>query len=413
MFWVFVFTAKVSTFLAVKVVGQEYYLWIAFAMLLATLNFGLAKSRLFIRSFYLLLVVILFLFCVLNFFFVEVPLLQYAQGSFFSFLFVANFILFSNLQFRKEDFFFIAKIVVVTITTIGIASYLERIFVPGDYKSYFLRGVSTVTKDSAFAAGLLNINIVLCLSLYLVERRRIYIYTILFSIVTIALFLFVKALVAALVICFVFVRIYFNSRVLKTMLYLTASLFFAMLILLGKPLYKEIEEKAALYFGEGYKNVPRNALYLASFEIARDYFPFGSGQGTYGSWPVGKTYSQIYYDYHLDEVQGLSKEDALGLTKSQFIFDTHWSSVIGEMGFLAGLVDLWLWFLPAIISVRYLRTQENEIRAMAFAVIMMTMSVFVESIAAPFPNQLQFIMLYAGLGAIGFRLITHAAKKEA
>lgn len=406
MFLTFVFAAKTSIFLGLRVVGLEYYLWIAFFILLSVLNFGFANSPIHIRSSYFILASVLLVFCVLNFFAVQVSGLQYLQGAFFSFLFVANFILFSNLQFRKDDFFFLARIVVFTITLIGILSYLERIFIVGEYKSYFLRGVSTVTKDSSFTAGLLNINIVLCLALYLVARRRIYVYIILFSIITIALFLFIKAFLSALIICFVFVRIYFNSWSLKTVLYGLAVLFFSVLIFIGKPLYNEIEKKAAFYFGEGYTKAPRNALYISSFKIARDYFPFGCGQGTFGSWPVGKTYSRIYYDYHLDKVQGLSREDALGLTNSQFVFDTHWSSVIGEMGFIAGLVDLWLWLLPAIICIRYLKRGNNEIRAIAFAVIMMTISIFIESVAAPFPNQLQFIMLYAGLGAIGFRLVT-------
>lgn len=406
MFLTFVFAAKLSMAFGGKIIGLEYYIWLGFAAILVILNFVVAPSRILVKRSYFVLVCVVLLFCILNFFFVDVPRLRYAQGTFFSFLFVANFILFSNLQFRREHFFLIAKIAVLTITMIGAFAYAERIFVEGEYQSYFLRGVSTLAKDSSFAAALLNINIILSLALYLVKRSRIYIYIIFFSIITIALLLFIKALVSSLIICFIFVRVYFNSRVLKLFLYSAAILFFSLLIVLGKPLYEEIAYKSSLYFGKGYENIPRNALYLASLKIAYDYFPFGSGQGTFGSLPVGKEYSQIYYDYKLHLIQGLSREDALGLTKSQFVFDTHWSSIIGEMGFIAGSLHMLLWFLPALLSLQYLRKGNPETRAMAFVIVMMTISIFIESIAAPLPGQLQFIMLYAGLGAMGFRFIT-------
>ncbi|MBK7649500.1 MAG: hypothetical protein IPJ20_00475 [Flammeovirgaceae bacterium] len=121
---------------------------------------------------------------------------------------------------------------------------------------------------------------------------------------------------------------------------------------------------------------------------------------------MGKEYSQIYYDYNLDKVQGLSRDDALRRTDSQFIFDTHWSSIIGEMGFVATMLYLWLWFYPSIRAMRYMKRGTTHSQAIAFTVCMMTISVFIESIAAPLPGQLLFIMLYAGLGPsdIGFGL---------
>jgi hypothetical protein len=412
MFLIFAFLSKLLSTFDIGVVGIDYYLWIVFAMLLVILNVGFKPSKMIVKNNYLILLITLLLFCLLNFFFVDVPWIRYAQGAFFSFLFAANFVLFYNLRLTRDDFIFLVKSIISIITCIALFTYVERIFLPGEYKSYFLRGVSTFVKDSSFVSALLNINIILCLAMFLISKGRRYIYIVVFSIITIALLLFIKALFVAIIISFVFVRVYYNSLVTKIFLYITAVSFFLAMIFLGKPLYNEIEYKVNMYFGKGYEKIPRNALYLASFRIASDYFPFGSGQGTFGSLPVGKEYSQIYYDYNLDKVQGLSRDDALRRTDSQFIFDTHWSSIIGEMGFVATMLYLWLWFYPSIRAMRYMKRGTTHSQAIAFTVCMMTISVFIESIAAPLPGQLLFIMLYAGLGAIGYRLLIEEQSME-
>ncbi|MBL7874121.1 MAG: O-antigen ligase family protein [Cyclobacteriaceae bacterium] len=347
----------------------------------------------------------LILFCLVNYFFVNVSISSYAQGMFFSFLFAFNFILFYNLGLSKSDFFLLSDVIIFIITLIAILSYFERIFFSGEYQSYFLRGVITLVKDPAFAAALFNINIILSLSIYLVNKQRKYLYIVIFSIITISLLLFLKALIAAIIICLVFITIYYNSQVTKLFLYVLAVFFFLMLMITGKPLVEEIKYKAELYFGQGSERTPRNALYIAGFKMARDHFPFGSGQGTFGSYPVGKEYSKVYYDYNLDKVHGLGPEDAQGKTDSNFIFDTYWSSILGEMGFIGGFTYLFLWILPANKSRRFLKSHDLETRAIAFFVFMTIVSVFIESIASPIPGQLQFIVIYSGLGAIGYRIL--------
>ncbi len=405
MFLTFTFSARLMSFAGVKISGFEYFAWIFFSIVLLVVNFNSSFFKFRISSLYLLLLFFLILYCLVNYFFVNVSISSYAQGMFFSFLFAFNFILFYNLGLSKSDFFLLAEVIICIITLIAILAYFERIFFPGEFQSYFLRGVITLVKDPAFAAALFNINIILSLSIYLVNKQRKYIYIVIFSVITISLLLFLKALIAAIIICFVFITIYYNSQVTKLFLYALAVFFFLMLMIMGKPLVEEIKYKAELYFGQGSERTPRNALYIAGFKMARDHFPFGSGQGSFGSYPVGKEYSKVYYDYNLDKVHGLGPEDAQGKTDSNFIFDTYWSSVLGEMGFIAGFNYLFLWLLPAIKSRRFLKSQDLEIRAIAFFVFMTIVSVFIESIASPIPGQLQFIVIYSGLGAIGYRIL--------
>lgn len=405
MFLAFAFISKLAALVGIRIAGLEYLIWFFFALFILTINIGLTSQRFILKSTYLILLSILLTICVVNYFFVDVPVIRYLQGTFFSFLFAFNFILFYNLKFEKEDFFFIAKCLIAIITTIAVSAYIERIFVEDEYPSFFLRGVSTIAKDPGFATTLFNINIIFCFALFLVERKKKYIYLICFSFITIALMLFIKAFVVSLIICFIFIRSFLKKNILKYYFYGIAILFFLLIVVAGKPLIKDITYKYSLYFGPGSERIPRNALYIASFEIARDYFPLGSGQGTFGSYPVGKGYSQIYYDYGLDKVHGLSYENALGLSGTQFVFDAYWSSIIGEMGFIAAFFYLWLWFFPALKSYRYLSAPDAESKAISFFVTMTIVAIFIESIAAPMPGQLQFIVIYAGLGAVGVRML--------
>lgn len=411
MFAVFVFISKLTDLTGIKIVGLDYLLWMAMAGVLLTLNLGLARHPFLLNRTHILLFLILLIFCICNFFTVKVGLVRYLQGTFFSFLFAATFIVFYNIRIEKKDLYKIIDSVILVITFAGVAAYLERIFIDGQYESFFLRGVKTLAKDAAFLSTLLNISVILCFTMYVIKRKAVYLYLGMFSIATVALMLFLKALIASGIICLVFIALFFYSSIVRYILY--ASIFTGVIALLafGGPLTDEIEKRYNLYFGPGSEKIPRNALYIAGFKIARDHFPFGSGQGTFGSYPVGKEYSSVYYRYGLNNVHGLSRREALGFGKenTRFVFDTYWSSILGEMGFIATFFFVWLWFFPALRVYRYIKSSNKEVKALAFFTIMILVSIFIESIALALPGQVQFIILYAGLGAIVLRMILKEA----
>jgi hypothetical protein len=338
--------------------------------------------------------------------------LIYVQGTFFSFLFAFNFLLFYNLGIQSDDFYFILGGLVRIITMLAMMAYFERFFLPGYYLPYVLRGVFTVLKDPAFLATLLNINILASFMLFMRERKSGYLLIVAFSIVTISLMLFLKALIIVVFICLVFINFYFRSRLNRILLYTFFALSFVIFVFSGETLVKEIVSKFETYFGGGASTAPRNVLYQTAYKIGKDYFPFGSGQGTFGSYPVGKNYSQIYYDYDISGVHGLGKDDALGKTDSQFIFDTYWSSIIGEMGFIAAFFFLWLWLYPAIRAYKLLKDPDPDVRGMAFFLVMSTVVIFIESIASPAAGQLLFILIYAGLGGMTARYLDSVRRKE-
>lgn len=70
----------------------------------------------------------------------------------------------------------------------------------------------------------------------------------------------------------------------------------------------------------------RGQLYKNAFLIAKDYFPFGTGFGTYGTEYSRARYSEIYRLYNMDGIYGLSPRTPY------FICDTMWPAVLGEAG---------------------------------------------------------------------------------
>lgn len=72
----------------------------------------------------------------------------------------------------------------------------------------------------------------------------------------------------------------------------------------------------------------RGEITRASFEVARDYFPLGTGFATFGSNVTSESayYSPLYFVYGLSNVYGLSPRNP------SFLSDTFWPTVIGQFG---------------------------------------------------------------------------------
>lgn len=98
------------------------------------------------------------------------------------------------------------------------------------------------------------------------------------------------------------------------------------------------------FFSDGFA---RAEMLRTSFKIAHDYFPLGTGFGTFGSWASGISYSPVYYLYSLNNVWGLTPYDYLGIA------DTFWPTVLGQFGYV-GI------FLYLIIIIKIFSNIQNE-----------------------------------------------------
>jgi hypothetical protein len=90
-------------------------------------------------------------------------------------------------------------------------------------------------------------------------------------------------------------------------------------------------------YGGDADSTARNALYSTSVAIAIDHFPLGTGLASFASYASQVYYSDVYRDYGLTTVWGLSPE------YNAFITDTFWPMVLGEGGVVA--------FVPYLVFV--------------------------------------------------------------
>lgn len=80
----------------------------------------------------------------------------------------------------------------------------------------------------------------------------------------------------------------------------------------------------------------RPATYSTGLQIVKDYFPFGSGMGSFGTAAAAKVYSPLYYKYNLDDVWGLNPENPM------FLADCYYPT-LAEFGVFGILFFFLFW----------------------------------------------------------------------
>ena len=117
-------------------------------------------------------------------------------------------------------------------------------------------------------------------------------------------------------------------------------------------------DQIAYYFIELEGESARWALTSTSFQIMQDYFPIGTGFGTYASSAAIEHYSPVYYKYGLNMVWGLSEDYNL------FASDTFWPIIIGQTGALG--LTCFVGVL-VLLFVRLKKIRVQNVRAYAAA----------------------------------------------
>lgn len=95
------------------------------------------------------------------------------------------------------------------------------------------------------------------------------------------------------------------------------------------------------YYVEGFQSdaaeMARPLTYKTGMEIMfKDYIPFGSGLGSFGTAAAAKEYSPLYYDYQLNNVGGLTPENPM------FLADAFYPT-LAEFGIVGLFFFLWFW----------------------------------------------------------------------
>jgi O-antigen ligase len=151
---------------------------------------------------------------------------------------------------------------------------------------------------------------------------------------------------------------------------------------IGLPQFRE-------YFVSGVKAVEGKAPRLLFFEngvqLFKDYFPFGTGFGTFGSSSAASYYSQLYYEMGFDAITGMQPEN------TKYLNDTFWPMIFGQLGF-AGTVPFVLLFLGVLFRI-YNRAKDSGNLYVRLAAFLFVVNAMVSSIQSNYPGNNSMVMM--------------------
>lgn len=95
------------------------------------------------------------------------------------------------------------------------------------------------------------------------------------------------------------------------------------------------------YYVEGFQEDAQAMVRPATYETGmtimfKDYIPFGSGLGSFGTAAAAKEYSPLYYKYNLNEIWGLNPSNPM------FLADAFYPT-LAEYGIVGLFFFLWFW----------------------------------------------------------------------
>lgn len=179
---------------------------------------------------------------------------------------------------------------------------------------------------------------------YMIFQEKMKSITIMIMCIIIALSLRTKAFGVAMIIIVMNLLMNYNSKKLRVFCYICAIIGIYMLAI----------DQIQLYYGGEIKDSARLRLNETSMQIAKDYFPLGTGFGTFASTFSVRPYSKVYYLYRLNNVYGLSPGEAT------FVSDTFWPMIIGQFGWL-GTIGYVTALLAVFKMINHIQKQDKYI----------------------------------------------------
>ncbi|MBQ8052744.1 MAG: hypothetical protein IJ198_02905 [Lachnospiraceae bacterium] len=132
-------------------------------------------------------------------------------------------------------------------------------------------------------------------------------------------------------------------------------------------------------------HAPRLLFLEGGIQLFKEYFPFGTGFGTFGSGSAAKYYSQLYYDMGFDAVEGMSPEDPKCLN------DTFWPMILAQLGLFGTIAYVLLLF--GILLGLNKRARKSGNYYIRLATLFYAVNVLVSSIQSNYPGNNSMCML--------------------
>lgn len=375
---------------------------------LFTLNWLASGGRLAAGRGYRNGILLLGVYLLATYLLVPVAAVNFALGTIFSFLFVALFLLGYSTRPSRRVVIKIFKGVLVFFALMSIGPVMQ-----GLAAGVSLRQVPGFFRELGAFGAAMNVGVTLCLSLYVMTRRAIYLHIAGFFTFGVCLTILKKSIVENLVIWVLFLAVHATLRLRLKLIALGAMTGGVGFFLVGSELMENLTLNVNYLLDVGLQEHVRIGMFIASFRIASDYFPLGSGMGTFGSLAsVFGGYSQLYVEYGVSAMETNSPEAiAAGVST---LFDTFWPHILGELGVLGTLIFLYLWFYPAKASLSVMRScQDPVVKGFCFYVTAVIVMMTAEGFTLFTPEIPSFIILHSGIGGMAFYHIVHYRRSNA
>lgn len=274
-----------------------------------------------------------------------------------------------------------------------------------------LRWIPGMFRELGAFGSSMNIGVIISLSLYIISGKKIYIYLAVFLSFGVFLTILKKSILSNLVVWIVF-AFYQVSVATRRRMFLYGVLFlFMSFTLVGDEFAHDLKVNIDYYKRTGPSSHVRVGMYLAGFNIASDYFPFGSGMGTFGSLAsIIGGYSNLHIEYGVSKIGANEPQDVA--KGHHTLLDTYWPHIIAELGYIGTLIFLMIWFFPLFATFFVvIKSSIPLIRGLGFYVILMILIMTNEGITLYTPEIPSFVLLHSGITGLcyyhihNFRLV--------
>lgn len=376
-------------------------------------NFVVYGQKLTLTSSYKNVLIWLSLFLIIAYLFTPATLYNYLLGIFFTFLFVVLFVLGANIKTRNKAILTIFNSLLIFLLLMSIFPILQ-VIVNGTSLRY---NFGYFRELGAFG-GAMNIGTIIGISLFLITLKKKYLYIAVFFSFGVIMTILKKTIISNIIVWLAFYIFHANSRFRLKILFYSVIIIVLLNFALGKEFIANFNENANYLENVGAEGHVRLGMYLASNNIAKDYFPFGSGMGTFGSLAsIIGGYSKIYFEYGVSEIGANSPQDLEA--GHHTLLDTYWPHIWGELGIIGTLLFLYLWLYPVRMSLSLMRSTKNPfIKGLSFYIALIVITMTWEGFSLYTPEIPSFIILHSGLSGLcyfhisRYRMQTNIIKKN-
>jgi len=132
-------------------------------------------------------------------------------------------------------------------------------------------------------------------------------------------------------------------------------------------------DKIYYYYVQGHGKYAKSIMTSTAFKVAKDYFPIGTGFGTFGSTYAKQHYSPVYYLY------GIADNPELGVESKQYLTDLFWPILFGETGVMGTILYCGLILLLFVQIQRVYFYSKKKYFLLIYMFIFMMMTTFSEA----------------------------------